>query len=235
MPRSRAATLCWTSTVLVLAWFALPTKASELDAEPQVDPPDDPAALYDIPCADGFADVFPCSHVDLLALLPLSVFDEGQANDIWGWTSEPSDESFEHPGWRGGESPRRSWWGNFLRELWRWARDDPREHSHDDHPHEYALIGLRNGTAFVDVTEPTAPIYIGFLPSHTTGSPWRDIKTYGDYAFIVSEARRHGMQVFDLTQLDEVTSPPVTFSESAHYSDFRNAHNIAINEDTGRA
>jgi len=30
---------------------------------------------------------------------------------------------------------------------------------------------------------------------------WRDIKVYDDHAFIVSEAREHGMQVFDLTQL----------------------------------
>ena len=43
------------------------------------------------------------------------------------------------------------------------------------------------------------------------------------------------MQIFDLTRLRTVSSPPVTFSESAHYSGFSDAHNIAINEDSGFA
>ena len=43
------------------------------------------------------------------------------------------------------------------------------------------------------------------------------------------------MQIFDLTRLRNVVSPPETFTEDAHYSDFENAHNLAINEDTGYA
>ena len=42
------------------------------------------------------------------------------------------------------------------------------------------------------------------------------------------------MQVFDLTTLRNVSNPPVTFSEDAHYGGFGNCHNIAINE-SGRA
>lgn len=101
--------------------------------------------------------------------------------------------------------------------------------------HEYALVGLTTGTAFVDITDPLNPVRIGNLPTHTSSSIWRDIKVYNDHAFIVSEASNHGMQVFDLKQLQGVASPPVTFSETAHYSGFGSAHNIVINEDTGFA
>lgn len=100
---------------------------------------------------------------------------------------------------------------------------------------EYALMGLNNGTAFVDISNPENPIYLGKLPTHTSNSSWRDIKVYADHAFIVSEASGHGMQVFDLTLLRNVVNPPVTFSNTAHYGQFGNAHNIAINEDSGYA
>ncbi|HRQ39383.1 MAG TPA: choice-of-anchor B family protein [Chloroflexota bacterium] len=100
---------------------------------------------------------------------------------------------------------------------------------------EYAIMGLNNGTAFVDISDPENPIYLGKLPTQTSNSTWRDIKVYADHAFVVSEASGHGMQVFDLTLLRNVVNPPVTFSNTAHYSQFGNAHNIAINEDSGYA
>lgn len=96
---------------------------------------------------------------------------------------------------------------------------------------EYALMGLNNGTAFIDISQPSSPIYLGKLPTHTNNSQWRDIKVYGNYAFIVSEAGGHGMQVFDLTKLRTVSSPPIVFNEDAHYDGFGRAHNIVINPD----
>ncbi len=43
------------------------------------------------------------------------------------------------------------------------------------------------------------------------------------------------MQVFDLTELRNFNGNPFTFSNTAHYNEFGNAHNIFINEDTGFA
>ena len=100
---------------------------------------------------------------------------------------------------------------------------------------EYALMGLRDGTGFVDISNPESPIYLGKLPTRTSSSTWRDIKVYNNYAFIVSEASSHGMQVFDLTLLRNVPNPPVTFTQTTYYSGFGNAHNIVINEDSGYA
>jgi choice-of-anchor B domain-containing protein len=100
---------------------------------------------------------------------------------------------------------------------------------------EYALMGRTSGTAFVDITDPENPIYLGNLPTQTVNSSWRDIKVYADHAFIVSEATGHGMQVFDLTRLRNVVSPPVTFTTDAHYPGVGRVHNLVINEDSGFA
>lgn len=100
---------------------------------------------------------------------------------------------------------------------------------------EYALMGMTNGTAFVDISDPDNPVYLGILPTHTVASVWRDIKVFENYAFIVADgAGAHGMQVFDLTRLRGLMAPQI-FSPDAIYSDFGNAHNLAINEDTGFA
>jgi len=99
---------------------------------------------------------------------------------------------------------------------------------------EYALMGLNNGVAFVDISAET-PIYLGKLPTATTSSSWRDVKVYNDHAFIVSEAQGHGMQVFDLAKLRNVENPPVNFAADANFNEFGNAHNIVINEDSGYA
>ncbi len=101
---------------------------------------------------------------------------------------------------------------------------------------EYALVGMNGATSFVDVSDPVNPAVIGVLPTSTRASVWRDVKVYADHAFIVADAAAsHGMQVFDLTQLRSVASPPALFEETAVYSGFGSAHNIVINEETGFA
>ena len=115
-------------------------------------------------------------------------------------------------------------------DVWGWT--DPQT------DRRYVIAGRDNGTAFVDVTNERRPVYLGNLPtSGIQNVIWRDIKVYDSHAFIVSEAREHGLQVFDLTQLRDVdrSTAPVTFTETAHYSGFGRAHNIAINEDSGYA
>ncbi len=100
---------------------------------------------------------------------------------------------------------------------------------------EYALVGLNNGVAFVDVTNPNEAVYLGKLPTATVSSSWRDVKVYNNYAFVVSEADNHGMQIFDLTRLRSVTNAPANFNADVRYTGFGSAHNIVINEDSGYA
>ncbi|HTU58804.1 MAG TPA: hypothetical protein VMF89_10230, partial [Polyangiales bacterium] len=47
---------------------------------------------------------------------------------------------------------------------------------------EIAVVGLDNGTAFVDLSKPTCPVVLGKLPSTTGRSQSRDVKVLGDYA-----------------------------------------------------
>ena len=99
---------------------------------------------------------------------------------------------------------------------------------------EYVLNGLDDGVGFVSIEDPVNPVYLGKLPTATDPSPWRDVKVYNNHAFIVSEAQNHGLQVFDLTRLRGLTEVQ-SFTEDAVLNDLWNAHNIAINEDTGFA
>lgn len=103
--------------------------------------------------------------------------------------------------------------------------------------HEWVLVGMDNGTSFVDIDNPWCPLYVGRLPTHTKESGWRDVKIYGDHAYIVSEAEGHGLQVFDLTQLRDVDPMdiPVEFTETGHDDGFGRAHNVFVNEDSGYA
>ncbi|MYE16974.1 MAG: choice-of-anchor B family protein [Gemmatimonadetes bacterium] len=119
--------------------------------------------------------------------------------------------------------------GARLNDVWGWT--DP------ETGREYALVGRMDGTAFVDVTDASNPRYLGNL-AMTEGSranSWRDIKVFKDHAFVVADgAGQHGMQIFDLTRLRDVTEPQ-EFEATAIYTGIASSHNVAINEDTGFA
>jgi len=114
-----------------------------------------------------------------------------------------------------------------LNDIWGWTDSNSGR--------EFALVGMRTGTAFVEITDPLNPVVIGKLPTQTSNSTWRDIKVYNNFAFIGSEAANHGIQVFDLTQLLNSPSGYQTFSNSALYTALGDSHNIVINEESGYA
>ena len=120
--------------------------------------------------------------------------------------------------------------GVMLNDIWGWTDSVTNR--------EFAVVGRVDGTSFVEVTDPARPVYLGDLPLHEGAKPnmWRDIKVYKNHAFIVADgAGPHGMQIFDLTQLRNVSGAPVKFQETAHYDRIHSAHNIVINESTGFA
>ncbi|HEX7027138.1 MAG TPA: choice-of-anchor B family protein, partial [Gammaproteobacteria bacterium] len=99
---------------------------------------------------------------------------------------------------------------------------------------EYAILGLTIGTVFIRITDPLNPEFVGFVRTPTTASDWHDVKVINDHALIVSEAAGHGLQVFDLTRLAALTEP-TELSADIRYTQFGNAHNVAVNTDTGYA
>ena len=116
----------------------------------------------------------------------------------------------------------------FVNDMWGWT--DPVTGK------DYALVGGGEGMAAVDISDPKRPDVVGFLNSRTSDAFfWRDIKVYGDHAFVVSEDTDHGMQILNLAKLRPITQGPAPLIEDFHYDDFGSAHNIAINEETGTA
>jgi hypothetical protein len=63
---------------------------------------------------------------------------------------------------------------------------------------EICIFGHREGTSFVDATDPPNAVEVFNLPGPS--SVWRDIKTYQHYAYIVTEgaAAGTGLQIVDL-------------------------------------
>ena len=95
---------------------------------------------------------------------------------------------------------------------------------------EYALVGTRTGTLFVDVTDPHNPDMIAVV-AHGAAC-CSDIKTYLDYAYVVAENLSTGMQIIDLSDIDNGN---VSLVNSFFGGGLNASHNIAINEDAGMA
>ncbi len=76
-----------------------------------------------------------------------------------------------------------------LNDIWGYAAPDGRE---------YAIVGLREGVSIIDVTDTENPVIKGNAPGPS--STWRDIKTFGTYAYITNE-NSDGLLVIDLSNL----------------------------------
>jgi choice-of-anchor B domain-containing protein len=106
---------------------------------------------------------------------------------------------------------------------------------------EYAVIGLRNGTAVVDVTNPASPREVVTVPGNP--SPWREVKIYQHfeaatnqyraYAYVSTEAPGSGIQVIDLTGLPNSVAPATTLLDTSsqhtlYISNIDYATNVAL-------
>ena len=95
---------------------------------------------------------------------------------------------------------------------------------------EYAIIGLRNSVAVVDVSEPESPSIVGQISGPST--TWRDIKVYQRYnttnlsweayAYVTADNAAQGTWVIDLNQLPESISLAATDRTDL------SAHNVYI-------
>ncbi len=91
---------------------------------------------------------------------------------------------------------------------------------------EYAIHLTTTGTSIVDVSNPAAPVERGFFPG--PNSTWRDARTYGTYAYVVTEGGG-GFQVIDLSTPN---SPTLVGTVGA--AQFGNCHDICVDLGTGR-
>ncbi len=93
---------------------------------------------------------------------------------------------------------------------------------------EYAIIGLSDGTGFVEVTDPGNPVIVDFEPHNSAPSLWRCVKVYEDYAYAGSEAGG-GVQVFDMTSIDAgIVTATAVFGGCTTAT-----HTLAVDETSG--
>lgn len=121
-----------------------------------------------------------------------------------------------------------------MNDVWGWYDTQTKR--------EWAIVGRRDGTTFVDITNGLRPIPTADLPLTAGARPasWRDMKVYKNHAYIVSDgAGPHGMQVFDLTRLrtlkPQANGLPLKVEADTLYTEIASAHNIVINEESGFA
>lgn len=92
-----------------------------------------------------------------------------------------------------------------------------------------AILGSSEGTHFIDVTDPTNPVQISFIDG--PNSPWRDIKTYQHYAYMVTE----GIGVGQGLQIVDLSNPLNPTLVNTYTTNFATAHNVYIDTDIGQA
>ena len=94
---------------------------------------------------------------------------------------------------------------------------------------EYAIIGLRFGTAFVEITDPLNPKVVKTIGGYP--STWRDIAVYDEFAYSVTEGGG-GLQVIDLRKIDKGR---VKVAARVEDLGLATVHNITVNPDSGYA
>jgi choice-of-anchor B domain-containing protein len=99
---------------------------------------------------------------------------------------------------------------------------------------EYALIGCNGsggqqaGTSFVDITDIANIRQAGFTPG--PASSWREMKTYRQYAYIVTEASGSGTQIVDLSYLPDSVHLVRTFVYTQSTNNTAKSHTITISD-----
>jgi len=91
---------------------------------------------------------------------------------------------------------------------------------------EYALVGTSTGVSIVDVTNPVAPIQ-KFMVTGITSS-WREIKTWGKFAYVTTEGCCNGLQIINLSNLPASVSVSYWTGSGAIAGLLQRAHSLHI-------
>jgi choice-of-anchor B domain-containing protein len=96
---------------------------------------------------------------------------------------------------------------------------------------EYALVGTTEGFSIVSLEDPENPEELHFIDGVTT--VWRDIKTWGEFAYVVSDNSGEGMLIVDMTNLRADTVPFLYWQEPIEElggAFLSSCHNLYIDE-----
>jgi choice-of-anchor B domain-containing protein len=94
---------------------------------------------------------------------------------------------------------------------------------------EFAIIGSRNSTKIYSLEDPSNPSLVISIPG--SSSTWRDIKTFGDFIYVVADSGNDGLLVIDMTSYKD--SIPHKFwkpslAVGSNSSTLTTSHNIYI-------
>ncbi len=223
--------------LIIAATFIAPHKAAA-----QFVPDANPLITPGAECVAGTAAGFACENVDLLAIVPSFELSYHLCQLL-----DPFENPISPPIMEGdqGLTPMTG------SDMWGWTTTDA-----DGKLREFALQGLSDAVAFVEVTDPADPKFLGCMTAPTRNFLWRDLKVYNDHIYVVGDFSPelaliphdhdsgaehaddfvHGLQIMDLKRL--LTADPAMpkrFIEDSIYAGFDEAHNIVINPENGFA
>lgn len=94
---------------------------------------------------------------------------------------------------------------------------------------KYAILGFTTGIGFVDVTDPRNSIIVDYFPS-VVGSVWRDMDTFEQYTYVVTDGVGVGLEIFDLSDIDSGNINKVGIATGG----LTTAHNVYVNKQSAR-
>ncbi len=108
-----------------------------------------------------------------------------------------------------------------LNDIWGYVAPDGKE---------YALVGTSRSISIVDVSDPANAVEVERISVGNNGAIWRDIKTWGEFAYAVDDQAGQSLIIMDLSK---IADGEVEFQQWTGDDDgfaFRTAHNIFIDE-----
>jgi choice-of-anchor B domain-containing protein len=93
---------------------------------------------------------------------------------------------------------------------------------------EYALVGTSKGLSIVDVSNPKKPFLRYQIPM--PNSNWREIKTWKDFAYVVTEAPNSGLYIIDLRQLPDTVLYKTWHGDGAYAGQVVTNHTLTIDD-----
>ena len=211
--------------IIAILALALPAQAAEPSFQPNFPPTRTPVIEIN-------PDASHHNHANLDAPPPMSALELAVSTCSGGFAGEYPCQGIDFMS----RVPLSSFTGNPLSASNLWGYVDL------DDNREYAIIGLRNGTGVVNVTDPANPVIVGHIAG--VSSQWREVKVYqfwnasasrwDAYAYITTEGSGGGIQIIDLTNLPASVSLAATWtgvstSHTDHVSNINYSTNVSNN------
>ncbi len=105
-----------------------------------------------------------------------------------------------------------------LNDVWGWTAPDGTE---------YGIVGLRGGVSIVSLADEDNVSEVAYIPGPQ--STWRDIKTWGDYAYVTNE-EDDGLLIIDMSALPGSPSYTYWSPDLLGTGSLRTCHNLYIDE-----